>query len=277
LIIFNKVNKQFLTPQETVMTGSLRQMWDRQTRGAALLILLAIAAVTGTLPPTARAVSPIASFRDRRAVYNSNTSSAAAADFSVLTQAKNTEPKEEQAISTKWKRNSSDGARVHAHGALIAFVMHDPEVHAANGELALEPAPRFKPTEPHAAPVVDRQAESTGASRSNVSALSHTFVRALLAATQVGPADDRARSAWQTHEGDPNGEYVATIIDTREMTNPHRGVRQDTNALCAAAAGHSIRRLNMETVARPAAVSRSLQPVRRRIESVPAQKRRRSS
>jgi len=52
----------------------------------------------------------------------------------------------------------------------------------------------------------------------NVSALSHTFVRALLAATQVALPDDRARSAWQTHEGDPNGEYVCELsIDTRRQ------------------------------------------------------------
>jgi len=37
----------------------------------------------------------------QRLVYKLEYFSAAAADFSVLTQAKNTEPKEEQAISTK--------------------------------------------------------------------------------------------------------------------------------------------------------------------------------
>ena len=239
------------------MIGKLRQMWTPKRAGTALLILAAATAIIWHFAADGASGLAHRFVPGQRLVYKLEYFSASAADFSVLTQAKNTEPREEQAIFTKVDAElQATVLEVHAKGALIAFSMSDPAVQVvANGDLALEPAEMIQTDLSHALlAVVDRQGRihSVHLDR-NVSALSHTFVRALLAATQVVLPDDRSQSAWQTEEGDPNGEYVASYqAKAAHDDEAHIAVFAKTRTrYVQRQQSQSIRKLNIETVARP--------------------------
>lgn len=241
-----------------------RTIWQLSKRNkmhlaAALPVLLAIAALTWHFTAIGNRGFAHRFVVGQRLVYKLEYLSASAADFGVLTQgaARDADPDRDQEILTNVNAELHGTVlEVSANGAVIACIMRNPKVQVVfNGELVDDQADMIQTDLGRMLIAdVDRNGRMVAVHLDpNVRALSHTFVRALLAATQVVLPDDPAPSAWETREADTNGEYVAQYQrEAADAEQAHVAVfTRERLRYLPRPRQHSIRKLDIETTARP--------------------------
>jgi hypothetical protein len=236
------------------LNGSLR---TRTGAMVALLVLLAIAGLTWHFATPGNGPLEHRFVVGQRLTYRLEYLSASAANLDVLTGDADAEAKNDQAVFTNVEGNlEATVLEANGDGALVAFVLRDPEVQVVfNGELAMVQAEAIQADLSRTLlAVVDRQGKIRSVHLdANVNSLSHTFVRALLAATQVVLPSEPAQSAWQTREGDPNGEFAARYkFDTSVTSEPSIVTfSKERMEYLQRPRQHSIRRLDVESIAKP--------------------------
>jgi hypothetical protein len=211
-IVHKKTTSQHIAKQETVMTGNFRQTLC--TRRAFLATLTAFLAVAGIAWHFAVGAPRTVVHRwvpGQRLTFRLEYLSASSADFTAGTHAA-----EMQTLSTKVEADLAAAVlEVNSEGALIVFALRKAAVQVVcDGAPAADQSATMRAdlSRPWLALVNhDGRIRSVHLPR-NTSSLSHTFVRALLAAGQVVLPGDAAQTGWQAREHDPNGEPKATTI-----------------------------------------------------------------
>ena len=191
----------------------------------------------------------------QRLVYRLEYLSASAANFNVLTRedAKDADQNEQSIFTTVEANLEATVLEAHTDGAVIAFAFRKPEVQVIfNDNLAVEHAEAIQADLSRTLlATIDRHGDIRSVQLDpQVIAISHTFVRTLLATTQVALPGEATQSTWEAREGEPNGEYVARY--TLGSTNAHIAVfTKERIQYVPRPREHSIRKLNVESVAQP--------------------------
>ncbi|MFO0968600.1 MAG: HEAT repeat domain-containing protein [Gemmataceae bacterium] len=211
-----------------------------------------------------------------RLVFRLEYTSASAADVGALGRGADGEEAEGSARSQEVF--TSVETDIHAtvleandEGTVLAWSLKKPSIQfVVNGDLAL---PQAEAIEADLSREIIVVLDAQGAVRSihldpSLKSLSHSFARALLAATQVVLADDGAATAWDAREEDPNGAYAADY-EIEPITRGMSLIVKRRTEYFPAVRRPSLHRVDVERVIRPSGgLSIRFNTAEGRVESV---------